>query len=564
MIEPLPIVGYYDLQRVAQFNPSDCANWYLVNSSLGKKKTAMFPVMGRKKVRFLNQNRLKFSSEPRKIFESINYWYAVVNDTIIRIDQFYNTVEITASTKLSTIQGKVFFTYLVAGSITFACFTDGQKIYVYREDTGSFTVVTDSNAPSHPWAIAAFGNRLAVSEQNSSEYVLSEIDLEGSSYDPSTCFTISGNKVFAQEEGVIRQMGVLQNTLYIFNDFSTGVWSNIPSTIPGTGGTGETFPWKKNTTFSFNYGIADESTLDIDFGRMCWLGKNKNGIPVPLMSTGGKPEELSSSALNVLLQSILNVESDNPFISLMADGFLYEYEDTVFYRISSGSYDDTQLLDQITTSFSMEYNFDTETWHRCIELNGQPNRIRDHIFFGNKHYVTVKGDSTVYEMSGKFFTNDITNPDQPDSQASDAYISDPFRYLRVTPIICSGTVESLSKNNNDYNSEFITDWVQIDFVWGLGTFHFTSNDVTPTLNSSQYHNWFKPHIELLFSNDGGVSYQTAGNLEFSELGQYQWRMRWYELGASRNRVYKLICVSSAPIYVLGGSMEVRRASGGAA
>jgi hypothetical protein len=85
----------------------------------------------------------------------------------------------------------------------------------------------------------------------------------------------------------------------------------------------------------------------------------------------------------------------------------------------------------------------------------------------------------------------------------------------------------------------------------------------PELDSQTYNKLFKPHIELYFSNDGGISYFPADVREFSQLGVYQWRMRWYQLGASRNRVYKLICVSPAPIVILGGVMNKRRVSGGA-
>ena len=51
--------------------------------------------------------------------------------------------------------------------------------------------------------------------------------------------------------------------------------------------------------------------------------------------------------------------------------------------------------------------------------------------------------------------------------------------------------------------------------------------------------------------------------EFSQLGQYRWRMRWYELSVSRNRCYRLVCVSSAPIVILGGVRNTKRISGGA-
>jgi hypothetical protein len=85
----------------------------------------------------------------------------------------------------------------------------------------------------------------------------------------------------------------------------------------------------------------------------------------------------------------------------------------------------------------------------------------------------------------------------------------------------------------------------------------------PALTSQTYNKLFKPHIELYFSDNGGISYFPADVREFSQLGVYQWRMRWYQLGCSRNRVYKLICVSPAPIVILGAVMDKRRVSGGA-
>lgn len=603
-VTDLPIIGFYNQQRFKQFDPSDCCNWYIVTDEIGKKKAAMYPTMGRAHIRFLNQNRLIFDEEPRALFKTINYWYAVVNNTILRIDKFYNQVEITSTTKLLTLTGNVFFTTLVAGTVTFACFVDSQKIYIYREDTGQFAIVTDTNAPGNgtngkPGFIAAFGNRITVSIANTNTFVLSEINLEGTSFNPATCFTISSAQVFAQESGIIRQMGVLQNTLYIFTDYTTGIWSNIPSSFISAGGVQTSFPWKKNTTTDWDFGMADPNSLDIDFGQMTWLAKNRSGLIQVMTASTQRPDTTSTEAIDVLLQRISNEEKGNPFLEFNADGFLYDYENTVFYRLSAGVYDGSELIDQVSSSNSIEFNYRTGKWHRCIEKNGERNRIKKHVFFNNHHFVTLEGDNTVYEMSGQFYTNEITNPDQTDRQATDAYIKEPFRYERVTPIICAGLVDVLVKDGAAFYDEFITDYVEIDFVWGEQTFinstvpyedavfivdeetdsdnnpiYLTDEEDSntfiigeegnlPALNSPQYHVWYKPHIELYFSDDGGISFQSADVREFSQLGVFQWRMRWYQLGPSRNRVYRLVCVSPSPIVILGANMDVRRASGGA-
>lgn len=591
-IFPCPIIGGYDRQRFAQFGPSDTANWNLQQAETGKKKIAMYPTMGRHHVRFTGLNRLIFSAESRGVFRSVNYWYVVVNNSIFRIDSQYNEVEI-ANNSLVTLNGNVFFTYIIAVNITFVVFVDGQKIYVYREPDsasfGQFYTVTDPNAPKKPTFVATFGNRIVVSNQDSSQFNLSQVFLGGALFDPNTCFTIAGAPVFAQEVGIIRQFGVVNSTLYIFTDFNVGIWNETQSILIPAGGTSAiTFPWKKNTSYDWGFGMADPMSLDVSFNRMTWVAQNKDGLFQVMTSQGQLPEKISSKAIDVLFQQYSNAGNDNPFLAKNTAGFHYEYENTIFYRLSAGDYDATQILDQLQGSNSIEYNFDNGSWARCIEVNGGRNRIQRHVFFNKKHFVTVDRDNTVYEMSGAFYDNEITNPAQTNPQAVDAYVSEPFRYERVSPIIAE----------EDY-SEFITDYVEIDFVFGDSTFIHTETPFAdtifiidevpatsgdpifvvketddnifvikegtdnPELDSQTYNKLFKPHIELYFSNDGGISYFPADVREFSQLGVYQWRMRWYQLGASRNRVYKLICVSPAPIVILGAVMDKRRSSGGA-
>lgn len=596
-IVDFPIVGFFDRQRFRQFNPSDCANWYLLDSLQGKKKIAMYPVMGRRHINYLGQNRLIFVKEPRGEFRSVNYAYIVVANSIFRVDSLWNQIEITGG-QVTTLNGDVFFDYLVVGTITYAVFVDGQHIYIYDESTGTFYTVTDPNAPSNPKFVAAFGNRIVVSTANSSEFRLSAINLRGGAggtFDPALVFTISGQAIFNQASGIIRQFGVLHNTLYIFTDFSTDIWSNIPSIFvnPVTG-TVTTFPWKTNTTYNWDFGMADPKSLDTDFGRMVWIAQNKNGLIQVMMSTGQSPQRISTRAVDILFQRNIRqgvIGNLSPFLSGNADGFLYQWENTIFYRVSAGQYTGNGILDVQTNANSIEYNFETETWHRVIEKNGERNRIQKHVYFNNTHLVTVQDDSTVYEMSGQFYDNEISNLDRESPQSVDAYIREPFRYERITPIIAE----------DDYG-EFITDWVEIDFVWGESFNVFSESPFanaqflideepasdgspqyliddegingnpiyliaeegnTPTSDEVIYNQTYKPHIELYYSDDGGISFEPADVREFSQLGVYQWRMRWYQLGASRNRCYLLVCVSNSPIVVLGGIMSTRRVSDGA-
>ena len=597
-IKTLPIVGKYNVQRFPQWSPEDCANWYIVKDDESKLPHAMYPTMGRAHINYLGVNQLIYGSQPRAIFKTIDYFYVVDGNSIFQVDAEFNQINISQDV-LETISGDIYFTYLVVNTIIYAVFVDTQKIYVYQEGTGSLQIVTDPNAPGNftvdgqltkPGYVAAFGNRIVVSVANSSQFVLSAINLGNVPFNAATCFTNANGQVFASENGIIRQMGVLNNTLYIFCDYITGVWSNSPAIFSGTG---VTFPWKQNSTYNWNFGIANPRSLDVDFGMIVFLGQNNDGLLQFMKSTGGQPESFNSKAISTLLQKYSNALGNNsPFLVENSNGFLYQYEDVIFYRMAGGNYTNSGILDQLMTSNSIEHNFDTNTWGRCIELDGERNRIQDHIYFNNMHLVTLTGDNTIYQMSGEYYYNEIRNPDEIDPQAFDAYLAYPFRYERITPIIFE----------RDY-SEFETEFVQIDFVFGDSNINYSTapfgnaqfivdeqtdsggniqyivaenadadgqpvfilaeNSNTPGLADNTYNILFKPHIELFWSDDGGILFHSADVRQFSQMGVYSWRMRWYQLGCSRNRVYKLIAVSPVPIVVLGGAMNVRRVSGGA-
>ena len=601
-VKTLPIIGPYNHQRFKQWSPEDLAGWYMAKGENTKRPYALYPQLGRAHINAFGANQLIFGAEPRGEFKSIDYLYVVEGNQIFRFDTSFAKVNITTLVPLVTFSGSVYFTFLVVNHIVFACFVDGQKIYVYREDTGVFAIVTDVNAPGNaivdglltkPGFIATFGNRITVSVANSSQVFLSQVNLGGNNFNPASCFTISGAAVFAQEDGIIRQMGVLNQTLYIYTDYITGVWSNIAATLQVTGGGTVAFPWKKNTTYNWNFGIANSNSLDIDFGWMVWLARNSDGLLQFMRSNGGQPERISTKAIDTLLQRYTNaLGGNNPFLVQNANGFLYEYENTILYRMSGGDYTGDGILDQEESGNSIEYNFEVEEWHRCIELNGERNRAKLHVYFNFMHLITLTGDNAIYNMSGQYYYNESLNPLQPDHQATNAFIADPFRYERITPII----------SEDDY-SEFETAYAQIDFVFGDSNINYSNSpflnaqflidelpasdgtpqfiiDEQPGLNGEPvfiigeqgnfptesdltYNALFKPHIELFYSDDGGIMFNSADVREFSQQGVYNWRMRWYQLGPSRNRVYKLICVSPVPIVVLGAVMQMRRISGGA-
>lgn len=583
-IKDLPILTHFDVQRFKQLSPMDCANMYLVENPQAKKKGALYPVPGRKHVSVKGVNKLNFKQTPRAIFRSVKFIYVIVGSDVIRVDDKFNQKSIKG--EFSKERGPVWFAYVTSNERVRCVFTDGTNTFYYEEANGTALVrITDTNKPTKPLYVAAFGSRIVVSEADSPQFRVTQIQLGGGTIDKSKVFTVGGGPLFAQADGAIKQFGVLHNQLYIFTDFTVNIWANTSSSISN-----DTlvipFPFRRNTSTNFDYGIADPKTLDIDFGMMVWLAKNRNGLVDVMVSNGGQPQAISTKAVDVLFENQCASGELSAFLEQDSHGFLYQVESTILYRISAGEFVDFGDLDAEDNSNSLEYNFETKTWHRCIELNGERSRVQRHAYLNNKHIVQIENDTSLYELSERFYVNEQRNVSQIEIQAADAYEVDPMRYELVTPIIAQ----------DDY-AEFITDWVQIDFVWGEnettradvpfsntefiidealgpdgepiyltdedGNFLITDGSNTPIVADTTYYAHFRPHIELYYSDDGGVQFHPADVREFSDLGVYRWRMRWYELGTSRNRVYKLVCVSKSPIVVLGGVQSVRDASGGA-
>lgn len=588
-IEQLPIFCAYDKQRFIQYGSMDCANWYGITVETAKKKQALYPAMGRQHVSFLNQNRLVFNEQPTAIYKSINYLYVFVGTQVFYFDNFYNQNLLTGIH--ISLEAPIWFQTLPVGNKVYNMFTDTQNIYVITEDGGVVTaeVVTDPNAPGgattggKPLYVGVFGNRFVVSEANTPNFYLTQINLNGNA---GTYFTdpVLNAALNARASGVINQFGTLHNQLYILCTYTTDVWGNIASQLQ-VGPVTVEFPWKLNSSYNFDYGIADPNSLAINFGKMAWLARNADGLVSFLVTSGQTPEELSTQAINVLLENSTQDNTLSPFLTNEVDAFLYQYENTIFYRASAGQYLNFGDLDIVDNANCIEYNFETQTWARCIELNGERNRIIKHVYFNNQHLVIVLDDPAIYQMAGNIYHNELRNNNQTNPQAPDAFLKYPMRYELVTPHIFL----------DDY-SEFLDEYVEIDFVFGNKTFIrssapfdntvfivgeastpqipvymlseddkyiITEGSNTPSFDDTHYNALFKPHVELYYSDDGGETFATADNREFSPLGAYRWRMRWYELSSSRNRCYKLVCVSSAPIVILGGVRNTKRISGGA-
>ena len=124
--------------------------------------------MGRQHLTSQGQNQLVFSTEPRLIFKSINYFYVVDGTQIFQYDKFFNQKTMPIGISLT---GNIWYSILTVQTLVYIVLTDETKYYIITEDGTSVTmgIVIDPNAPGggnnpgSPAFVATFGNRIVIS-----------------------------------------------------------------------------------------------------------------------------------------------------------------------------------------------------------------------------------------------------------------------------------------------------------------------------------------------------------------------------------------------------------------
>src|ERR1700690_2003895 len=179
-IKELPLWDGYDQQRFLQYSPSDMANWYNVHCKTGKREQALYPAMGRQHINIQGQNILIYDQQPRKMFRSIDFLYVVVGRIIYQINKAWESI-VVSTTDFTQAAGELNFDYLPVIQVpspgvftqhVFCIICTGLETYILDEQSTNpqFVLVTDLNQPKNPLIPVAFGNRFAVSSENSTQF----------------------------------------------------------------------------------------------------------------------------------------------------------------------------------------------------------------------------------------------------------------------------------------------------------------------------------------------------------------------------------------------------------
>lgn len=263
-------------------------------------------------------------------------------------------------------------------------------------------------------------------------------------------------------------------------------------------GSGGDAAFARDNNASIALGCAARDSIARMDNTLFWLAQDEKGGGMVYRLNGYSPVRVSTDAIDEHIQSLSDFSD--------ARAYAYQQGGENFY-----------VLNFPTGNVTWVYGARSGKWHRRAYLNpltGNLDRDRPnaHMYFNGRHIV---GDDT-----GTLYTLD-----------PDYYLDglDPMPAIRVGPHIAG----------SDYQ-EIMHDRLQIDIEAGVG------------LNSGQ---GSLPVSLLDWSDDGGHTWSNKHEAYMGAIGQYANRMRWSQLGRSRDRVYRLTISDPVKRVILGASLN---------
>ena len=268
-----------------------------------------------------------------------------------------------------------------------------------------------------------------------------------------------------------------------------------------------------NTTFARTQGILIETGCSSPFtiekinSTLMWLSTDERGGPIVFLSQGpgGAPLRVSTFAV----EAVLNQATSDQLRNARADS--HQWNGHYFYSLQIPGINTTFVFDLTTYQQSGK-----PTWHERQSgygVNATAWIAMDHNYFVGQH---LFGDASI----GTLYALDSNSALENGS---------PVERTRITPHISSNECRIR------YNK------LQIDYTQG---------------STTDFANNAPPMISMSYSDDGGKTYSNPQICSLGAVGQYANRVVFYQMGVSRNRVYKVVDVANTYTGISGASLNI--------
>jgi hypothetical protein len=321
--------------------------------------------------------------------------------------------------------------------------------------------------------------------------------LDGLTWDP-TQFRVRG---LAADDWVA--MNVVGSYIYLIGSQTYEIWNN-QGLAP--------FPFGPVQGYFFQMGIGAQFSLSQVGESNAWLMANTAGHAMVVMTDGFAPKRISNHALEQYLQRQIEAGVD------LSDaiGMSWQEAGTLLYAIGFPTADVTWV-----------YDVETGMWHKRLTWVTDASatahwsawRPMYHMLLQGRHVMGDHERGTLWQLR------------------SDRYLDAdnlPIRRQRIAPHIAAG------KNRLRMNR------FELDMQVGIGLGHV--NPATPGVD---------PQVMLRVSRDGGMTWGNSLWRSAGPGGEYNKRVRWYQLGISRSMVFEMTVSDPVPWTIFDAYIDPR-------
>ena len=260
------------------------------------------------------------------------------------------------------------------------------------------------------------------------------------------------------------------------------------------------FPFERISSGILEMGCAAAFSVNKIDKTTFWLGKNKDGEGVVYAATGFIPQRISTHAVELQIQSYNDISD--------AVAWTYQENGHFFY-----------VLNFPDAETSWVYDLSSGMWHERAYFkdgNYERHRANFHSYVYNTHVVGDYENANIYHLNSDFTTDN----------------GDEIRRLRAAPHI------------DDFMKRVIHNEFQLELETGLAV------DGKPLDEEAQ--------IVLQFSDDGGHNWSNEKFKGIGKVGKKRTRVHWHRLGASRDKVYRVILSDPVKTYLIGAELTLKR------
>jgi hypothetical protein len=230
--------------------------------------------------------------------------------------------------------------------------------------------------------------------------------------------------------------------------------------------------------------------------QITWLSQNGVGRGIVWSNKYGR---LSTHAIEEMISGFENIED--------ARAYIYEDKGHTFYVIN---FEETTLA----------YDFKTKSWHERCYLNSgelERDRVECHAYFPNfgGHIGGDYENAKIYLFDDSYYSHDGAD----------------IKCLRASPHIAEGN------KYIKFNS------LEIQMRVGVGIDGDSSDPAAD------------PQVMMRFSDDGGLTWSNERQESAGRIGEYKKRVRFLQLGLSRDRVFEISMTAQVAKTLLSAEVD---------